>query len=368
MSKKAVGIIDFIGIKGGHHYYSLCLLKALEKAGVSTLYFSNVEDTDFSNTQCFKLFSYDLKRNISGFWELFNSTLKSIRISKKQKVKTQIFHVFEASLINCFVLGLLKLTGFKTIVIVHDIKSFDIKEGEWLKKLQYNRLSDELIVHNEYCRSIFHTTFEGLKTPLHVIAHGGHLDVIRSLDKAEARKELNLSPDKTYFLFFGQIRKSKGLDILLEGLPKHPDAELIIAGKPWRDDFSDYQHIIDRRGIQDYIQPVIRYIQDEEKDLFYSAADFIVLPYKEIYQSGVLLMSMSYGRPVIASDLPANQEVIQSGKNGLLFKTEDPDDLKLILENAINADKEAMGKKALKTIKSDFDWDQIAQKYLPLLK
>jgi glycosyltransferase involved in cell wall biosynthesis len=368
MHKKAVGIIDYIGVKGGHHYYSLCLLNALEKKGIATYYFSNLEASDFSQTQCVKVFRRDLRRNLSGLWQLFYSTLKSIRFSKKQKVTTQIFHVFEASIINCLVLTLLRLSGFKTIVIVHDIKSFDIKEGSWLRRLQYNMLSNELIVHNQYCHDIFLETFPQLKTPLHIIAHGGHLDVIKSLDKTEARQSLGLSNDKTYFLFFGQIRKSKGLDILLEGFPRGTPAKLIIAGKPWRDSFADYQRIIDRRDLKDSIQPVIRYIEDDEKDLFYSAVDYIVLPYKEIYQSGVLLMSMSYGKAVIASDLPANKEVIKHGKNGLLFSSEDPKDLSGIILKALTTDHNKLGAKALETIQSDFDWNKLTAHYLPLLK
>lgn len=368
MSDKAVGIVDFIGVKGGHHYYSLCLLKALEKKGIATYYFSNLEASDFSQTHCIKVFSRDLKKNLSGLWELFFATLKSIRFSKNHKISTQIYHAFEASLINCFVLTLLKLSGFKTIVIVHDIKSFDIKEGNWLRRLQYNLLSDELVVHNQYCHDTFMETFPQLSTPLHIIAHGGHLDVIRSLDKATARQSLGLDSDKTHFLFFGQIRKSKGLDILLEGFPTGTAAKLIIAGKPWRDDFSDYQRIIDRRNLGDSIQLVIRYIEDDEKDFFYSAADYIVLPYKEIYQSGVLLMSMSYGKAVIASDLPANKEVIKHGENGLLFASEDSTDLSQVILQALTTENSKLGAKALETIALDFDWNKLAAHYLPLLK
>jgi glycosyltransferase involved in cell wall biosynthesis len=366
---KGVGIVDFIGVKGGHHYYSLCLLDAFESKGIKTFYFSNLDDSEFSKTQCVKVFSKDIKKNFVGLKQLFFATLKSIRISKKNGVKTQIYHVFEASLINCLVLLMLKMAGFKTIVIVHDVNSFDIEEKSILKNIQYNRLSDELVVHNQYCYDLMKEGMPSLKTEVHIIAHGGHFQVIKPLAKMEARKRLQLDLNKTYFLFFGQIRKSKGLDVLLEAFPKLDNAKLIIAGKPWRDDFSEYQSIIDRRGISSHVKSIIRYIEEDEKDLFYSASDFVILPYKEIYQSGVLLMSMSYGRAVIASDLKPNKEVIIDGENGLLFKEGDFESLAEVITKASQAGKaDVLGEQAKQTIRKDFDWFKIADTYLPLMK
>lgn len=368
MQDKAVGIIDHIGTKGGHHYYSLCLLKALEKKKIKTFYFSNQESTEYSSTQCFKVFSKNLTRSFSGLLKLLPAIYKSIVISKRNKVKTQIFHTFEASVFNCAVLLVLRLSGFKTIVIIHDVNSFDIKEMLWVKKLQYNLLSNELVVHNEHCKKVFKEGFQRLKKPLHIIHHGGHLDVISPLDKSQAREKLGLTENRNYFLFFGQIKKPKGLDVLLEALPAQENVCLMIAGKPWRDDFSNYEKIIEDRGIQSNLHLTIRYIKDEEKDLYYSATDFVVLPYREIYQSGVLLMAMSYGKAVIASDIPANREVITEEENGLLFRNGDSEDLSRVLRKAMHLDPDRLGKNALETIRSKYDWNQIADSYLPLIK
>lgn len=365
-NKKAVGIIDFIGVKGGHHYYSLCLLNALESSGVDTFYFSNFQDPVFSKTKCIKLFEKDIQKDLSGLWQLLRGTWRAIGISKKYKIETHIFHAFEASILNCIILGLLKLTGFKTIVIVHDVKSFDFPEKKWVRRVQYNRLSDELIVHNRYSFDVFNTVLPERTTPLHIIAHGGHLDLITPLSKKEARKKLGLDQAHTYFLFFGQIKKVKGLDLLLEAFPKQPGVKLIIAGKPWRDDFSEYQAIIERRQLYKQVNSMIRYIDDGEKDLLYSATDFVVLPYKEIYQSGVLLMSMSYGRPVIASDLPAIRSIVKKG--GLLFNKGDVNDLTACLKKASELNPDELGENASNTIREDFDWYQISQYYLPLLR
>jgi len=66
----------------------------------------------------------------------------------------------------------------------------------------------------------------------------------------------------------------------------------------------------------------IRYIENEERDLFFRAANCLVIPYRKIFQSGVLIMGMSYLLPCIASDLPANRELIEDGTSGFLFENE----------------------------------------------
>lgn len=368
MAKTSTAIIDYIGIKGGHHYYSLCLLDALEKKGVKTFYFSNVKEYVHSRTTCIPVFREDLKKDLGGLYNLFSGLVQSLRISKKGGVKTQIYHVFEASLINCIVLGLIKVFGFSTIVIIHDIHSFDFKEKEILKRAQYNWLSDHLVVHNNHSKQTFLSSFKRLRKPIQVIPHGGHQSIINIIDRQEACKALNLDVNKKHFLFFGQIKKVKGLDLLLNAWPSDGQSELTITGKPWRDDFEPYQKIIIERGIEEQVHLNIRYISDEERDLYYNAADYVVLPYREIFQSGVLLMAMSYGKGIIGSDLPANKEIIEHDKNGLLFRTDNVSSLQSVIKRAHKLDSKKLGTMAQETIKEHFDWIKISEKYISLIK
>jgi glycosyltransferase involved in cell wall biosynthesis len=80
----------------------------------------------------------------------------------------------------------------------------------------------------------------------------------------------------------------------------------------------------------------IRYISDQEVPYFYAAADIVVLPYKRIYQSGVLLMAMSFGRPVVVSNIPGMLEVVTDGHTGLVFESENDQDLARRLIDAGN--------------------------------
>jgi len=109
--------------------------------------------------------------------------------------------------------------------------------------------------------------------------------------------------------------------------------------------------------------------EDEERELLFFAADVNVLPYRVIYQSGVLLMAMSHGLPVIASDLPANKEIITHGKSGLLFCSEDAEDLAEKVECFFQGveTQEKLATSALETIKNDYAWRGIAEDYLKML-
>ena len=106
------------------------------------------------------------------------------------------------------------------------------------------------------------------------------------------------------------------------------------------------------------------HIPNEWVEAYYEAADLVVLPYKRIYQSGVLLLSMSYGRPVLTSDLPAFMEIIEHGENGFLFESENAEDLAdKIMDLAENKGQLSIVRdRASKKIRSEFDWVHIGAK------
>lgn len=371
MDKKKIAVVDYVGLKGGNHYYSICLLSALNRLGVETFFLSNLERNEFtSGIYNKKVYPFDLSKNIKGLWALLKGTLVSGFFLRRNKCRYVIFHSFESSIISVVCTTILKLFGLKIIAIIHDIKSFEKEEFSYLRSFQFNKLFDHLIVHNRFSYQSLeeHIPKKNIKK-VQIIKHGGHLDVIRKLSKVKARKELKLPNNETIALFFGQIKEVKGLDILLKAFPRKEQLKLIIAGKPWKDDFSKYQNIIDERKLKNNTYLKIKYVDENERDLLYSACDFIILPYKEIYQSGVLLMSMSFALPIIASDLEANKEVIKDKHNGLLFESENIEDLKSKIDLLSN-DKslsDNISAHALKTIQTEYSWDDIAKSYLRFL-
>jgi glycosyltransferase involved in cell wall biosynthesis len=80
------------------------------------------------------------------------------------------------------------------------------------------------------------------------------------------------------------------------------------------------------------------YIPDEDTELYFKAADVLVLPYRYIYQSGVLFLGYSFGLPVLAADVGSLKEEIVEGKTGFVFRAEDCDDLAATIERYFASD------------------------------
>jgi glycosyltransferase involved in cell wall biosynthesis len=111
-----------------------------------------------------------------------------------------------------------------------------------------------------------------------------------------------------------------------------------------------------------------RYINDQERDAWFKACDVLVVPYRRIYNSGVLMMGLSYGKTVIASDLPANQEIIQNGINGYLFENGNPLDLAQNIIRLKHASSRPASESILNKLKVNHSWDILAQQMKPALE
>ena len=188
----------------------------------------------------------------------------------------------------------------------------------------------------------------------------------------EKFKSKNL-PDKgkKYLLFFGHIKKSKGLDLLLNALA-HTDKEicLIIAGRMRKHGFEKYLEIIKNHRLENRVKIFPGYISSELRNELFHAADAIVLPYRKVYQSGILLMAMSYGKAVIASDLQPNKEMITDKVNGFLFRSEDEKSLAETIDVAIseNALRNEVAEKGKSYVESWHDWNGIAAEWIKLFQ
>jgi len=369
MKKPAVGIIDYVGIKAGMHYYSLGLLEALNKQSFETYYCSNYRAQQSQYKTAIKLcFDANIKKSFQGLLNLVSGLFFAIHFFKKKKVKVVIHHLFEVNTMVWCILSLYKLFGFKVWAIVHDIESFEKDNSNRIEKRVYQTVIDHLIVHNEFSKkALLQKVDQDLKNKLSIIPHGNYQNQINNqLSKAEARGKLNLANDTFYVLFFGQIKNVKGLDLLLKAIPKIDKVELLIAGKVWKDDFSIYQSIIEKRGIENQTKLWIRHISDEEKDYFFAAADLLVLPYKKIYQSGVLLMSLSYGLPALVSDLPANRETAANA--AIYFTSENVSDLNSKLKSILDQTQQLHElRDKSKARAQDFEWNHISSLYEKLL-
>ena len=216
----------------------------------------------------------------------------------------------------------------------HGDKSFLIS----LLSIGYRKLLKEyecIIVHTNYSKKKLLSDYPDLSSKVQVIPHG----MLRFPKKI--KNELNLSFSSKYvLLFFGNIQYYKGLDILIEAmyLLKDLDITLLIAGKsniplePLKQRANDL-------SIEKKIHWHTFFIKDRNVEEIYDYCDFVILPHRHIDQSGILMSAIQFGKPVVASDTGGFSEIIEDGKQGFLFKKEDPADLSRAIRKIVDTNK-----------------------------
>jgi glycosyltransferase involved in cell wall biosynthesis len=135
--------------------------------------------------------------------------------------------------------------------------------------------------------------------------------------------------DGRRLLFFGKVRRYKGLDVLLRAMPKvveQVNCELLVVGE-FYDSVERYRRLITRLGLEPYVRIDNRYVANEEVPGIFAEADALVLPYLSGSSSGVAQIALANALPVIASTAGGLAEAITESVNGLLFPAGDADAL-----------------------------------------
>ena len=365
MGMSKVAIIDPVGAKAGMNYYDIGLLLGLHNHDVKAYLFSNTDDvpSEIKNYNFFDLFVESKWRK--GIGQLI-AHLRSFWICKRENIDWVVVHVFSAQFTFFMFCLIARFFGLKLLVIGHDVDSLAKDDNKLLKKWLYKHVANHIVIHNQYSLHKI-KQIVGDKNHYSVIQQGGYPELVDEKVTAEqAKVQLGFNNSTIYLLFFGQIKTAKRLDVLIKSM-KHVkgDVKLVVAGRPWKDDFSKYDKLISELELEDRVEKYIRFVTDEERELFMKACDVMVLPYEEVYQSAALLMAMSYGLAIIASDVDSFKEVIRQGKNGLMFKSLDEEDLSDKINTLIN-DSEMLSQLqegALKSIASEFSWSNIGLQY-----
>ena len=372
MNRK-VAIIDTLGAHGGaFHYYTFGQSIGLINNGVDVSLYTNNETANpkISGVKFFAFYKNIFKskfRVISGIkWII--GTILSVFHARFSGISIFHFHIFYTNILVLFNLLFVKILFGKVVLTVHDVSSFsNSSNSSVIGKLVY-KLTDRIITHNEFSKSEIINMNANLSSCISIVPHGNYTPFINiQYDKEKSKEQLGIPNNRRILLFFGMIKKVKGLEVLLSALKgvikQNPDILLVIAGKPWENDFSAYQKIIDENNLSEYILLHAKFIPQEDVEHYYCASDLVVLPYKKIYQSGVLMMALSYERPVLVSDLPPLKEIISDNENGFLFKTENVSDLSAKL-NSILGNEELMEQvktKGTELINTKYDWGEIGK-------
>ena len=141
------------------------------------------------------------------------------------------------------------------------------------------------------------------------------------VERSEACVRLGLDPANRYVLFFGLIRDYKGLDLLLDAWAQLRRAgrtegrRLIVAGEFYTAR-EPYLNRIADNGLQDEVLLHDRFIPDDDVKYYFSAADFVVQPYKTATQSGVTQIAYQFCVPMVVTAVGGLPEIVPDGRGG----------------------------------------------------
>ena len=141
------------------------------------------------------------------------------------------------------------------------------------------------------------------------------------IEKSVARQQLDLPTDVPLVLFFGFIRKYKGLDLLLEALAQTPDIHAVVAGECY-DDWDFYQKIIMEKSLGGRVHLFNDFIPAEQVRVFFSAVDLVVQPYKSATQSGISQIAYHFEKPMIVTNVGGLPEIVTHGVSGYVVPPE----------------------------------------------
>jgi len=372
MNRK-VAIIDPLGAHGSsHHFYLFGQAEGLLKNDVEVSLYTNNEtpSPEINGLKFFTFYNeiFKSKSKIINGIKWIVGTIFSVFHARFSGISIYHFHIFYTNVLVLFNLLFVKILFGKVVLTVHDVSSFSNSANRSIIRKLIYKLTDRIITHNEFSRLEILNMNANLSFCISIIPHGNYTPFINiQYDKVKSREQLGIPINSRVLLFFGMIKKVKGLEVLLSSLngviKQNPDILLVIAGKPWENDFAAYQKIIDENNLSEYILLHTKFVPHEDVEHYYCASDLVVLPYRKIYQSGVLMMTLSYERPALVSDLPPLKEIISNNENGFLFKTENVSDLTAKL-NSILGNKELMERvrtRGSELINTKYDWCEIGR-------
>lgn len=218
----------------------------------------------------------------------------------------------------------LRWKGVAPLAVVHNALPHERRPGDRLLSKLFLRACSGLVVLSKAVEAdVQRLARPG--TPVRRVEHPLYDRFGLAPSKEEARKALGVPLEVPMLLFFGFVRRYKGLHTLLEAMPRVlerlPEACLIVAGE-FYDDEAPYRALVQEHGLEDRVLLHSRYIPDDEVPRYFAAADAVVQPYVSATQSGVAQVAFHFEKPLITTDVGGLAEVVEG--RGLVVPPENP--------------------------------------------
>jgi glycosyltransferase involved in cell wall biosynthesis len=269
---------------------------------------------------------------------------------------------------------LLRALGLPVLCTAHEAVPHEEPSAEQLRELGelYGSVA-RIVVHAGRTRDELVRLFAVDPRKIAFVPHGAY-DLFfpnGRILREDARARVGFPASRPTILFFGLIRRYKGLEYLAEAFARVretlPDAMLAIVGELFRGDdagHADYSRLIADVARRPNVRRVPGYVPLESVGLYLSAADVVVLPYLQTSQSGVLLAAFAAGRPVVVTDTGGLSETVTDGSTGFVVPARDSKALAVAILRILQSPEiaEAMGRNSAREADTIYSWDRIADR------
>ena len=369
---------------GGDKPYALGMAAALTSAGVHVDFIGSddlsVPELLSNRWVNFLNLRGDQRRDAKAAVKILRVLRYYVRlVAYAATARPKLFHILwnnKFQLLDCSVLMLYyRLLGKRVVFTAHNVNAGkrdlnDSSLNRALLKIQYG-LCDHIFVHTEGMKTEMTSEFRIPGSKISVIPFGVNNTVPNtSLSSAETKRQLGIDKDDKVLLFFGNIAPYKGLEYLVAAfdqlLKTDRSYRLLIVGKPKGPEsyWNEIRHAITSSDIADRIIAKIEYVPDQETEVYFKAADVLILPYAHVFQSGVLFLGYSFGLPAIAADVGSLKEEIIEGETGFVFKPRESSDLARKIRDYFNSelfrDLESRRTEIKAYANERYSWDKVA--------
>lgn len=255
-----------------------------------------------------------------------------------------------------------KVVSILDNLIPHEPKSFDRRFNQFFVNQNHG-----FVVMSKKVKSDLLNFTDG-KAKFVEISHPLYNHFGKSIPKENAKHSLGINNENKNLLFFGFIRKYKGLDLLLQAFEKLDNHfNLIIAGECYGN-FDGYQKLIEKSRKKDKIFLFNQYIPDEQVPVLMSAADACILPYRSATQSGIESIAYHFNVPIIATDVGGLKEHVVHKKTGYIISKVDVDYLADGIVDFFDSFSLEKFEQELSILKKERSWESFGDKIIDFAK
>jgi glycosyltransferase involved in cell wall biosynthesis len=246
------------------------------------------------------------------------------------------------------------------VITAHDVLPREPRPGQLRAQRRLYERADAVVVHSHHGRERLVVDLEVPSERVHVIPHGA-FDYLTELPGELPLPDELREVEGPVVLFFGLLRPYKGVDVLLEAWRGIGGAELWVVGMPR----------VPLSALRARATPSVRFfpgfVPEAQVPAWFRRADLVVLPYREIDQSGVLFTALAFGKPLLLSSVGGFPEVAETGAAELVVPG-DPRALHIALRRLLDdpGRRDALGAAAREAAATTYSWDEVAARHLEL--